>query len=68
MKYMKKGYLTLFVINALVIVASIVFLVTTLLGLTPTGIWFPIALGSVAFVDILAAAFALGIYRLKREF
>ncbi|MBQ7653032.1 MAG: hypothetical protein IJS93_01525 [Clostridia bacterium] len=68
MKYMKIAYIVVFALNALVVVAAAAYLAITYFGITPTGIWFPITLGSVAFIDLLAAVFAFGIFRLKREF
>lgn len=68
LKSLKIFFLALFAFNATVLVASVVLLILTYLGKMTVGIWFPVFLGVVGGVDVLAALSAFGIAELKKGF
>ena len=68
LKSLKIFFLALFAFNAIVIIASVVLIILTYSGIITTGLWFPIFLGTVGSVDVLAALSALGVAELKRSF
>ena len=68
LKSIKKARVAFVATNATAILLASIYVILTALGITKSGIWFPITIGVIGGIDLLATLLALSLFRLKSDF